>query len=64
MNTIETTVVDPVCGMTIDPADAADTSTYGGADYFFCTKSCKGAFDADPSQYAAHRPAHSCCSSH
>ena len=64
MNTTETNVVDPICGMTIDPADAAGRSAYGGTDYFFCAKSCKAAFDADPAKYAAPSAAHSCCSSH
>lgn len=62
MNTTETNVVDPICGMTIHPADAAGSSRYGGTDYYFCAKSCKAAFDAEPAQYAAPA-AHACCSS-
>lgn len=44
-------VKDVVCGMTIDPAKAAGTSTYNGKTYYFCARSCKAKFDANPSQY-------------
>jgi Cu+-exporting ATPase len=43
---------DIVCGMQIDPAKAAGTSEFNGKTYFFCSKSCKAKFDANPSQYA------------
>jgi Cu+-exporting ATPase len=45
-------VIDPVCGMTVDPARAAGSSTYGGQTFHFCSPSCKAKFDADPSAYA------------
>lgn len=64
------TVVDPVCGMTIDPNDAAGSSQVAGMTYYFCAASCKTAFDADPAKYApAAEPTsgcstsgHACCS--
>lgn len=40
-----TLVTDPVCGMLIDPADAAATSHYDGTTYYFCATSCKSEFD-------------------
>ena len=43
--------VDPVCGMTVDPAKAAGTSQYEGRTIYFCNKRCKEKFDANPSQY-------------
>jgi Cu+-exporting ATPase len=43
--------IDPVCGMQVDPAKAAGTSEYQGTTYYFCAKSCKAKFDANPSQY-------------
>ena len=46
--TAKTTVVDPVCGMEIDPASAAGKSEYKGKPYFFCSEQCKKTFDADP----------------
>jgi Cu+-exporting ATPase len=53
---------DVVCGMTIDPARAAGTSTVDGIPYFFCSAGCKAKFDANPQQYiissAGHAPSH------
>ncbi|HEX8151540.1 MAG TPA: heavy metal translocating P-type ATPase [Thermoanaerobaculia bacterium] len=45
-------VLDPVCGMTIDPATAAGKSEYGGRTIYFCSLGCKAKFDADPAKYA------------
>ncbi len=44
-------VRDPVCAMIIEETDAAATSTYKGTTYYFCSKSCKEAFDKDPESY-------------
>lgn len=46
---------DPVCGMTVDPKDAAATSEYKGETYYFCAKGCKTAFDKEPEKYVAHQ---------
>ena len=46
-------VLDPVCGMTIDPAHAAGSSTHGGTTYSFCNPHCKTKFDANPAAYVA-----------
>lgn len=43
---------DPVCGMTVKP-DAAHRTTFGVADYRFCSNGCREKFDADPRCYAA-----------
>ena len=37
--------VDPVCGMTVDPARAAGTSVRDGVRYYFCSPGCKKKFD-------------------
>jgi Cu+-exporting ATPase len=42
---------DPVCGMQIDIADAAAMSVHRGWLIYFCNKSCKEKFDADPEKY-------------
>ncbi|MDP2743592.1 MAG: YHS domain-containing protein [Dehalococcoidia bacterium] len=42
---------DPVCGMMVDEAKAAATSTYHGQIYYFCAVGCKKAFDAEPAKY-------------
>jgi Cu+-exporting ATPase len=44
-------VVDPVCGMSIDPADAVGHVDYQGHTYFFCAESCLQRFKADPARY-------------
>lgn len=49
-------VVDPVCGMTINRADAAETSEYGGIVYHFCVRGCYLKFTESPERYAStHR---------
>jgi len=48
---------DPVCGMTVDPADASGPYAYKGKSYYFCCDGCLGKFRADPEKYAAP-PAH------
>ncbi len=45
------TVRDPVCGMDIDPANAAGKSEYKGQTYYFCSSGCKKAFDKEPEKY-------------
>jgi YHS domain-containing protein len=48
------TVIDPLCGMTVEPETARDRglhSSYQGNDYFFCGKGCKLEFDDDPERY-------------
>jgi Cu+-exporting ATPase len=49
------TAIDPVCGMTVDPARASGSSEYGGTTYYFCNPHCKMKFDADPTAYVAER---------
>jgi len=43
---------DPVCGMTIDPREAAGSSEYRGQTYYFCAPGCKTKFDENPDKYA------------
>lgn len=44
-------VQDPVCGMMVDPEEAAGSSEYQGQTYYFCGIGCKKAFDTEPGQY-------------
>ena len=46
-------VIDPVCGMTVDPATAAGSFAYQGTTYFFCCHGCLTRFRADPQRYLA-----------
>ncbi|MCS6295041.1 MAG: heavy metal translocating P-type ATPase [Nitrospira sp.] len=45
------TVIDPVCGMTVDPKTAAGSFAYDGTTYFFCCQGCLTKFRADPPRY-------------
>lgn len=45
------TVRDPVCGMRIDPADAAAEEEYEGRTYHFCSARCHVAFREEPEAY-------------
>ena len=44
-------VVDPVCGMTIAPADAVGHIEHRGQTYYFCSDACLTQFRADPDQF-------------
>ena len=46
-----TAVLDPVCGMTVDPARAAGHVEHQGQTYYFCSKGCVATFTADPERY-------------
>jgi Cu+-exporting ATPase len=48
--------VDPVCGMIVDPADAAGSHEFRGKTYYFCNESCLTKFKADPNHHAGDRP--------
>ena len=50
----KTAVVDPVCGMTVDPKEAAaagQRSEYKGQAYYFCADDCKKQFDQKPEKF-------------
>jgi Cu+-exporting ATPase len=43
--------IDPVCGMTVDPATTPHHAAHDGADYHFCSAGCRTKFVADPARY-------------
>jgi Cu+-exporting ATPase len=43
--------MDPVCGMTVDPATAKHQTASEGRTYFFCSAGCRQKFEADPGKY-------------
>ncbi len=43
--------IDPVCGMTVQPATAAGSYEYQGKTYHFCATSCLAKFRIDPIHY-------------
>ncbi len=52
------TVVDPVCGMSVDPTNAAATREHDGTTFAFCSAGCAATFDADPHRYGHQHAAH------
>jgi Cu+-exporting ATPase len=46
-------VVDPVCGMTISPADSVGEVEHRGHTYYFCNESCLERFKANPDGFLA-----------
>jgi Cu+-exporting ATPase len=48
--------IDPICGMTVDPARAAGQYDYKGTTYYFCAVSCLERFRADPERALNKKP--------
>ena len=44
-------VVDPVCGMSVDPATTEIQATIEGQPYYFCAEGCRKAFVENPEKY-------------
>src|SRR5437870_10767521 len=55
-NAHEHRVKDPVCGMSVDPQNAAGVYEYKGQTYFFCSIGCGEKFKADPERFLNHEP--------
>ena len=45
------TLRDPVCGMTVDPAQARGRAQHLGESYYFCSPGCMHKFVSDPGKY-------------
>lgn len=50
------TVIDPVCGMTVDPAKTAHHAEHAGHAYHFCSAGCRTKFGANPDAYLGDKP--------
>lgn len=48
---------DPVCGMEVDPEEAAATAEYRGQTYYFCSVACQEQFEQNPEQFASQETA-------
>ncbi len=48
--------IDPVCGMTVDPATAPARAEHAGTTYYFCNPSCARKFQNDPERYLRGTP--------
>jgi Cu+-exporting ATPase len=53
-----TTHIDPVCGMTVEPATAAGQHEHEGTTYYFCSQHCLHAFSKEPQKYLSPKK---CC---
>ena len=42
---------DPVCGMDVEPDEAAGQSDFQGTTYYFCCNECKRKFDQRPEAF-------------
>jgi P-type Cu+ transporter len=49
--------IDPVCGMTVDPAKAAGSLEYEDRRYYFCSRGCLAKFEANPEAFVSKAPA-------
>src|SRR5438034_4694109 len=52
----QATAIDPVCGMSVDPATAPARTTYQGTAYYFCCPHCLKKFEADAHKYLTGKP--------
>lgn len=52
-----TKVLDPVCGMTVDPATSKHRFEHHGETFHFCSAGCRTKFAADPAKYLAKEKA-------
>lgn len=48
-----TSVKDPVCGMSVDPASSKHRFDHHGETFHFCSAGCRTKFAADPAKYLA-----------
>ncbi len=54
---MEAPVIDPVCGMKVDPANAGGSYEYNGQPYYFCSQSCLSKFRENPHRFIDGLPA-------
>src|SRR5262245_66334951 len=50
------TAIDPVCGMTVDPASAHGPHVHKGETYYFCNPGCLRKFQAGPERFLSRGP--------
>jgi Cu+-exporting ATPase len=49
-------MIDPVCGMDVEPESAAGAWEYEGTVYYFCSLGCLDRFREDPSGFLGLDP--------
>src|SRR5258706_10141381 len=50
---LELTLIDPICDMSVEPANAAGKADFDGTTYYFCSVHCQKLFQTDPAKYLA-----------
>src|ERR1051325_747990 len=56
LQVIQPGVIDPVCGMTVDPNSAAGSYEYKGKTYYFCSTHCLHRFEKGPESFLNPKP--------
>ena len=55
-------MIDPICGMNVEPNSAAGSHVHNGQTYYFCSQHCLTKFKEDPEKFlkspATEHPAH------
>ena len=44
-------MIDPICGMNVEPSSAAGSHVYSGQTYYFCSPHCLAKFKEDPERF-------------
>jgi len=52
------TVIDPVCGMTVDPCKTELIADFKGTRFYFCAAGCLKAFEKEPEKYQDSESGH------
>jgi Cu+-exporting ATPase len=49
-------MIDPVCGMNVDPTKAAESVNHNGTTYYFCSTHCARKFRENPEPFLKSKP--------
>ncbi len=60
MKTTKTEAIDPICGMTVDPATALHAE-HDGKIFYFCGEHCRAKFLAAPADAKREGKSGGCC---
>jgi P-type Cu+ transporter len=44
-------MIDPICGMNVEPSSAAGSHVHSGQTYYFCSRHCLAKFKEDPEKF-------------
>ena len=54
-------MIDPICGMEVEPSNAAGKHVYNGQTYYFCSHHCVAKFKEDPEKFLKSLASRACC---